>query len=56
MVQLVRVIDDLPDGFDALRAEADAEGFKAMSRLAAEWARCLRETAALRPRRSRIRV
>lgn len=38
MIQLVRVTHDLPDGFDALRAEADAEGFRAMSRLAAEWA------------------
>lgn len=38
MVQLVRVIGGLPDGFDSLRAEADAEGFQAMSRLATEWA------------------
>lgn len=38
MIQLVRVTHDLPEGFDALRAEADAEGFRAMSRLAAEWA------------------
>ena len=38
MIQLVRVTDDLPAGFPALRAQADAEGFRAMSRLAAEWA------------------
>lgn len=38
MVQLVRVIDDLPDGFDALRAEAEAEGHRHLTRLAAEWA------------------
>lgn len=38
MVQLARITDGLPDGFDGLRAEADAEGFRAMSRLAAEWA------------------
>jgi len=38
MVQLVRVQDNLPENFSGLRAEADAEGFRAMSRLAAEWA------------------
>ena len=38
MMQLIRVQDDLPDDFSTLRAEADAEGFRAMSRLAAEWA------------------
>ncbi|MDZ4374430.1 MAG: GNAT family N-acetyltransferase [Phenylobacterium sp.] len=38
MVQLVRVQDALPEGFAYLRSEADAEGFRAMSRLAAEWA------------------
>ena len=38
LMQLVRVTDDLPADFDALRAEADAEGFRAMSRLAGEWA------------------
>jgi GNAT superfamily N-acetyltransferase len=37
MVQLIRVLDDLPDGFADLRAAADAEGFNALSRLAAEW-------------------
>lgn len=38
MVQLVRVIDALPDSFDALRAEAVAEGHRHLDRLAAEWA------------------
>lgn len=38
MTQLIRITDDLPDGFDSLRADADAEGFRAMSRLSAEWA------------------
>jgi GNAT superfamily N-acetyltransferase len=38
MVQLIRIQDDLPNGFAALRAEADAEGFRALSRLTAEWA------------------
>jgi GNAT superfamily N-acetyltransferase len=38
MVQLIRVQDSLPEGFAGLRAEADAEGFRAMSRLAVEWA------------------
>jgi GNAT superfamily N-acetyltransferase len=36
MVQLVRIEDTLPDGFDALRAEADAEGHRHMARLAVE--------------------
>jgi GNAT superfamily N-acetyltransferase len=36
MLQLVRITDSLPDGFDALRAEADAEGHRHMSRLAVE--------------------
>ena len=38
MLQLVRIADGLPDGFEALRAEADAEGHRHMSRLAAEMA------------------
>lgn len=37
-MQLVRIDEELPEGFEALRAEADAEGFRAMSRLAGEWA------------------
>lgn len=38
MVQLVRVDGDLPEGFAALRAEADAEGHRNLSRLADEMA------------------
>lgn len=38
MIQLIRIFDDLPEGFAALRAEADAEGHRHMSRLADEWA------------------
>lgn len=38
MLQLVRIGDALPDGFDVLRAEADAEGHRHMTRLAAEMA------------------
>jgi GNAT superfamily N-acetyltransferase len=38
MVQLVRITDDLPDDFEALRAEADGEGHRHLTRLAAEWA------------------
>ncbi len=37
MIQLVRVFDDLPEGFAALRDEAQAEGHRHMSRLAEEW-------------------
>jgi GNAT superfamily N-acetyltransferase len=37
MIQLLRITDDLPEDFPALRSESDAEGFRAMSRLAAEW-------------------
>lgn len=36
MIQLVRIEDGLPDGFEALRLEADREGHNNMSRLAAE--------------------
>lgn len=38
LIQLVRIIDDLPDGFDALLADAASEGVKAMARLAEGWA------------------
>ena len=38
MLQLVRLETDLPAGFDALRAEADAEGHRNMARLAEELA------------------
>jgi GNAT superfamily N-acetyltransferase len=35
--ELELVIDNLPAGFDALRAEALAEGFRQMERLATDW-------------------
>lgn len=35
--RLQRVIEELPDGFDALRAEARAEGYLFVERLANEW-------------------
>ncbi|HEY8616445.1 GNAT family N-acetyltransferase [Phenylobacterium sp.] len=38
MVQLVRVAGELPEGFAALRAAANAERFNALRRLEAEWA------------------
>ena len=38
MIQLVRIIDDLPDGFDALLADAASEGVSHMARLAEGWA------------------
>jgi GNAT superfamily N-acetyltransferase len=38
MIQLARALEALPNGFDALRAEAAAEGFRHMDRLAEEWA------------------
>lgn len=37
-VQLVRIVDDLPVGFDALAVAADAEGHGNMRRLANDWA------------------
>lgn len=37
MIQLIRIFDDLPEGFDALRAEATAEGHRNMNRLAADF-------------------
>ena len=36
-LELEPVLDALPVGFDALRAEALAEGFRQMERLAADW-------------------
>jgi len=36
-MDLVRIARALPEGFDRLRAEADAEGHGHLSRLAAEW-------------------
>ncbi len=35
--ELQPVIEDLPAGFDALRAEALAEGYRFVERLAADW-------------------
>lgn len=37
MIQLVRIIDDLPEGFDALLADAVSEGVGNMARLADGW-------------------
>lgn len=38
LLELELVTDDLPAGFETLRAEALAEGFRQVERLAAEWA------------------
>ena len=38
MIQLVRIIDELPDGFDALLADAASEGVRNMALLAQDWA------------------
>jgi GNAT superfamily N-acetyltransferase len=38
MLQLVRITGPLPPDFGRLRAAADAEGFRALARLDAEWA------------------
>ncbi|MGR4864392.1 GNAT family N-acetyltransferase [Caulobacter sp. LARHSG274] len=38
MIQLIRISDDLPDGFDALLADAASEGVGHMARLAESWA------------------
>jgi len=38
MLQLVRILEDLPDDFPALRAEAKAEGWTHIERLALDWA------------------
>jgi len=37
MPQLTRILDDLPDDFAALRAEAVAEGYPHIERLTQEW-------------------
>jgi GNAT superfamily N-acetyltransferase len=37
MIRLARVVDALPEGFDAMRAEARAEGHSMLDTLAAEW-------------------
>jgi GNAT superfamily N-acetyltransferase len=36
-VQLERVVDGLPSGFESLRAEASAEGYRFVERLATDW-------------------
>jgi GNAT superfamily N-acetyltransferase len=38
LIQLIRISDDLPEGFDALIAEAASEGVGNMARLAHDWA------------------
>jgi GNAT superfamily N-acetyltransferase len=35
--ELDRIIHNLPDGFDAMRAEASAEGYRNLERLALDW-------------------
>ncbi len=37
MIQIAPIDADLPDGFDALRAEAHAAGFGMLDRLARDW-------------------
>ena len=37
-VQLEQIVGELPSGFDLLRAEAQAEGYRHLNRLAEEWA------------------
>jgi GNAT superfamily N-acetyltransferase len=38
LIHLIRIIDDLPDGFDALLADAASEGVRNMALLARDWA------------------
>jgi len=38
LIQLIRIIDDLPDGLDALLADAASEGVRNMALLADGWA------------------
>jgi len=38
LIQLIRIIDDLPDGFDSLLADAASEGVGNMALLAQGWA------------------
>lgn len=42
MLQLVRIFDELPDGFDDLVAEASGEGVRNMALLAEGWANSAR--------------
>jgi GNAT superfamily N-acetyltransferase len=37
-LQIERIVGELPSGFDLLRAEAQAEGYRHLNRLAEEWA------------------
>lgn len=37
MIQIARVVEALPEGFDTLRAAARAEGIRNMEALAAQW-------------------
>jgi hypothetical protein len=36
-IEIEAVVEDLPSGFDGLRAEARAEGFRQVERLATDW-------------------
>ena len=36
-IEIEAVVEDLPTGFDTLRAEARAEGFRQVERLATNW-------------------
>jgi GNAT superfamily N-acetyltransferase len=38
LIQLIRIIEDLPEGFDALLADAASEGVRNMALLAQGWA------------------
>ncbi len=38
MIQLVRIIDELPDDFERLRVQAAAEGHRHIERLSQDWA------------------
>jgi GNAT superfamily N-acetyltransferase len=38
LIQLIRIIDELPDGFEALLADAASEGVRNMALLAQGWA------------------
>jgi GNAT superfamily N-acetyltransferase len=47
MIQVVRAIDALPDGFENLRSEARRDGWTHMDRLADEWAQVPRPLEAV---------
>src|SRR5690242_20146930 len=40
VLQIERIVDGLPAGVDTLRAEARAEGFRQVERLATDWEAC----------------